>query len=81
MEARFPQGVPSLLECTRLLVKGDVKFGSNVTLKGDVPLVNESCNQLEIADYAVIEGGTNGNGSSHSYARQKVAVTAWAIED
>ncbi len=76
MEARFPQGVPSLLECTRLLVKGDVKFGSNVTLKGDVPLVNESCNQLEIADYAVIEGGTNGNGSSHSYARQKVAVTA-----
>ena len=56
MEARFPQGVPSLLECTRLLVKGDVKFGRNVTLKGDVSLVNESNNQLEIKDGFVIEG-------------------------
>ena len=60
MEARFPQGVPSLLECTRLLVKGDVKFGRNVTLKGDVSLVNESNNQLEIKDGFVIEGRTNG---------------------
>ena len=60
MEARFPQGVPSLLECTRLLVKGDVKFGRNVTLKGDVSLVNESNNQLEIKDGIVIEGRTNG---------------------
>lgn len=68
MEARFPEGVPSLLECTRLLVKGDVKFGRDVTLKGDVPLVNESNSQLEIADYAVIEGATNGNGHTHQKA-------------
>ncbi|MGB0387505.1 MAG: UTP--glucose-1-phosphate uridylyltransferase [Ardenticatenaceae bacterium] len=60
MEARFPQGVPSLLECRQLSIKGDVKFGRNVTLKGNVPLINESKRQLEIKDGALIEGQTNG---------------------
>jgi len=36
MQARFPHGVPNLLECRRLMVRGDIKFGRNVTLKGDV---------------------------------------------
>ncbi len=27
MEARFPYGPPSLIECERLTVKGDVRFG------------------------------------------------------
>lgn len=55
MQARFPDGAPSLLACERLSIKGDVKFGSNVSLKGVVSLVNESPQQLEIEDGAVIK--------------------------
>ncbi|HEY85678.1 MAG TPA: UTP--glucose-1-phosphate uridylyltransferase, partial [Chloroflexi bacterium] len=32
LEARFPFGAPSLLNCESLLVKGDIKFGANITL-------------------------------------------------
>jgi UTP--glucose-1-phosphate uridylyltransferase len=45
MEARFPEGVPSLLECESLTVRGDVTFGRGVALQGkahiavDAPLV------------------------------------------
>ncbi len=56
IEARFPYGVPSLLECERLNIKGDIKFGQNVTLKGTVRLINESGQSVEIEDRAVIEG-------------------------
>lgn len=56
LEARFPYGPPSLVECEQLLLKGDIKFGRNVTLKGKVELVNEADQQLEIEDNRVIEG-------------------------
>lgn len=55
-EARFPRGVPSLIECERLDVRGDVRFGQNVRLRGKVELVNESVEQLGIEDDAVISG-------------------------
>jgi UTP--glucose-1-phosphate uridylyltransferase len=54
MEARFPYGPPSLKECDRLLVRGDVKFGRNVTLKGRVTITNESEEQLIIDDASLI---------------------------
>lgn len=56
MEKRFPYGPPSLLECTRLTVEGDIRFGKNVVLKGDVDLENDSERQREIPDSSVIEG-------------------------
>lgn len=37
-DARFPQGPPSMRECTSLTINGDFTFGSGVTLKGDVTL-------------------------------------------
>ena len=40
LEARFPRGVPSLLECDRLTVRGDVQFGGDVG--GRVPGSNAS---------------------------------------
>lgn len=55
-EARFPQGVPSLLECERCVVRGDFKFGKGVVLKGRVELVNETGDQITIADGEVIAG-------------------------
>jgi UTP--glucose-1-phosphate uridylyltransferase len=38
-EARFPQGVPSLVRCDSLTVSGDVEFGGGVTVEGDVQIV------------------------------------------
>jgi UTP--glucose-1-phosphate uridylyltransferase len=55
-DARFPRGVPSLIECKSLRVRGDIKFGENVRLQGDVELMNESAQQVEIEDGAVICG-------------------------
>jgi len=56
MEARFPQGVPSLIECEEFNVKGDVKFGEKVKLIGRVNLVNPTEQQKTIEDRAVLEG-------------------------
>jgi UTP--glucose-1-phosphate uridylyltransferase len=56
MEARFSNGVPSLIDCEELRVKGDVKFGKNVKLKGRVNLVNLSDQQKIIADDTDMEG-------------------------
>ncbi|MFD1504373.1 UTP--glucose-1-phosphate uridylyltransferase [Georgenia yuyongxinii] len=35
-EARFPSGAPSLRRCTSLAVEGDVTFGAEVVVEGDV---------------------------------------------
>jgi len=37
-DARFPAGAPSLRECRRLVVEGDVGFGRDVVVKGEVRL-------------------------------------------
>ena len=48
MEARFPQGAPSLLECESLTVKGDVLFGGDTVCKGVVELENRSEEQMVV---------------------------------
>lgn len=55
-DARFPHGPPSLLACERLEIRGDVRFGRDVTLEGDVRLVNETGVQAVIPDGATISG-------------------------
>jgi UDP-N-acetylglucosamine pyrophosphorylase len=48
-EARFLADVPSLKECEKFILKGDVKFGENVVIKGNVeyftekPVILENC--------------------------------------
>ena len=37
-ELRFPDGPPSLLDCQRLVVQGDITFGPGVVLHGEVGL-------------------------------------------
>jgi len=37
-DQRFPSGPPSLIECERLVVKGDVEFGANVRVRGSVTI-------------------------------------------
>jgi UTP--glucose-1-phosphate uridylyltransferase len=51
-EARFPSGPPSLRECRRLEVSGDVSFGRSVAVKGEVRLEGP----LSIPDGEVLEG-------------------------
>jgi UTP--glucose-1-phosphate uridylyltransferase len=55
-EARFPFGAPSLKYCDSLKVTGDVVFGRDVELKGDVEIVSERSQQMRIPDEALVEG-------------------------
>jgi UTP--glucose-1-phosphate uridylyltransferase len=55
-QERFPKGAPSLLECERLEVHGDVRFGRNVRIRGVTRVVNRLRKQARVADGAVLEG-------------------------
>jgi UTP--glucose-1-phosphate uridylyltransferase len=52
---RFPHGPPSLSECRRLTVRGDVTFGRDVTVRGEVMLEGPR----EIEDGAVLAEDAN----------------------
>lgn len=55
-EKRFPKGVPSLKECSRLEVEGDVRFGRGVVIKGDVSLKASKGELLQIKDGEILQG-------------------------
>jgi len=46
MESRFPYGPPSLIDCERLTVRGDVRFGPGVVCRGVVEVVNDGEGQM-----------------------------------
>ena len=52
LKKRFPHGAPSLINCTSMTVRGDVHFGRDVLLEGDVEIVNRGTEALQIADGA-----------------------------
>lgn len=56
LEMRFPHGSPSMVECTRFKVKGDVMFGKNIRLIGSVKVSNKTDRQILIQDNSVLEG-------------------------
>lgn len=51
-ERRFPDGPPSLINCERLTVDGDVSFGAHVTIEGDVTIAGDR----HIPDWTVLRG-------------------------
>jgi UTP--glucose-1-phosphate uridylyltransferase len=51
-DARFPFGAPSLRECRRLEVSGDVTFGRDIAVRGEVRLEGP----LSVPDGSVLEG-------------------------
>jgi UTP--glucose-1-phosphate uridylyltransferase len=51
-EARFPEGEPSLKECDRFEVEGDVRFGRGVVVRGSVKVEGPRA----VEDGAVLEG-------------------------
>ncbi|HEV7460719.1 MAG TPA: UTP--glucose-1-phosphate uridylyltransferase [Solirubrobacteraceae bacterium] len=55
-EARFPAGPPSLLRARRFAVRGDVVFGADVVVTGDVEVQAAGDQQVHIADGTVLEG-------------------------
>ena len=55
-EARFPAGQPSLVRARRLVVRGDVVFGADVAVTGDVEVRAAPDEQVHIADGTVLEG-------------------------
>jgi len=56
MQARFPHGAPSLINCTSLRVVGDVYFGKDVVIEGDVEVINNNDEPMHIADGSVLGG-------------------------
>jgi UTP--glucose-1-phosphate uridylyltransferase len=55
-EGRFPAGPPSLIACERLVVKGDVEFGADVSVRGAVTVDHEGPGRLRIEDGTIVEG-------------------------
>ncbi|MFN2250797.1 MAG: UTP--glucose-1-phosphate uridylyltransferase [Anaerolineae bacterium] len=58
LDERFPHGVPSLVCCDSLQVVGDVAFGRDVVLEGDVVIRNAGEERVVIPDGATISGET-----------------------
>src|SRR4051812_28909753 len=54
-EERIPQA-PSLVECERLAVQGDVAFGRGVVVRGSVRIEHDGDGPTRIEDGAVLEG-------------------------
>ena len=53
-DARFPAGAPSLVACERLVVRGDVRFGAGVVVRGSATVDQGDGGPREIADGAVL---------------------------
>jgi UTP--glucose-1-phosphate uridylyltransferase len=56
LEVRFPHGAPSLRKCRSLTINGDVSFGRQVVLEGDVWFDNPSDDPMQIGDHTHIVG-------------------------
>ncbi|MBW2150173.1 MAG: UTP--glucose-1-phosphate uridylyltransferase [Deltaproteobacteria bacterium] len=54
-DSRFPDRVPSLIECESLTVEGDVRFEANVTVRGNVKIINRKPKQAVIKEGTIIE--------------------------
>ena len=55
-DARFANGPPSLVHAKRLTVRGDVAFGTDVVVRGEVTVEHDGDDQLCIDDGTVLEG-------------------------
>lgn len=56
LDARFPDGVPSLREASRLVIEGDVTFGADIVVRGDVSITARGEGRAIIASGTALEG-------------------------
>lgn len=54
-DGRFPHGPPSLVACSRLAVRGDVRFGSGIRVEGDVEIRADD-GEVAVPDGALLSG-------------------------
>jgi UTP--glucose-1-phosphate uridylyltransferase len=54
LDERFPHGIPSVVNCRSLTIKGDVRFGKGISISGDIIIENLSTSQVEIPDNTAI---------------------------
>jgi UTP--glucose-1-phosphate uridylyltransferase len=70
-EERFGFNVPSLVRCDSLKIKGDVCFGPDVALEGDVTVSNRTPHRLVVTnDLLKAAGNTLRLGDGHSSAKE-----------
>jgi UTP--glucose-1-phosphate uridylyltransferase len=55
-DARFAAGPPSLVQAQRLTVRGDVAFGADVVVRGEVTVEHRGDGQRRVDDGTVLEG-------------------------
>lgn len=55
-EARFPDGPPSMVQCERLVVRGDILFEKDVVLQGNVNMKNGTGCQVVVSSGTTITG-------------------------
>jgi UTP--glucose-1-phosphate uridylyltransferase len=55
-DKRFKDGVPSLVDCESLTVRGDVFFEKNVTIRGSVVITNTGNSRAVVTEGATIDG-------------------------
>jgi UTP--glucose-1-phosphate uridylyltransferase len=56
-EAHFPAGAPSLVGCSSLTVKGDVLFGSKITILGDMTVDSGGVGKAAVSDGTLLSSG------------------------
>ncbi|MBU0769235.1 MAG: UTP--glucose-1-phosphate uridylyltransferase [Proteobacteria bacterium] len=54
-DERFSRGVPSLTNCESLTIKGDVRFESNVVIRGKIVITNKGKTQAIIKEGTVVQ--------------------------
>jgi len=54
-DERFSRGIPSLTNCESLTIKGDVRFESNVVIRGKIVITNKGKTQAIIKEGTVVE--------------------------
>lgn len=59
LDARFPNGPPSLVDCQSLHVSGDVRFGRGVVCRGAVRIEHRGDTQRVIEDGTVLTGSAS----------------------
>jgi len=63
-DSRFPSGVPSLREASRLVVEGDWTFGKDVTVRGEAHLRDEGGARRVASGETLGSGAPGGSGSA-----------------
>lgn len=54
-DERFIHGIPSLIDCESLTIRGDVRFEHNVTIKGRVVITNNLKSQAVVKEGTVLD--------------------------